>query len=140
MQNPITPHHHQRWTQPNAVAIYMSSKKDGLVRRVEADMKIHHIYPTNRKPIACLLHGIMTDVGENVVLHSNQINAFLLSLSLLHLQCTLQCSLSLEQLRQLPWVARHLRLLIVYMPACTLVCLLICAFNMNVLNIRIRLL
>lgn len=56
----------------------MYSKKDGLVRRVEADMKIYLSYSTNRKPIACLLYDIMTDVGANVALHSNQINAFLL--------------------------------------------------------------
>jgi len=78
MQNPITPYHHQRSTQPDAVAIYMYSKKDGLVRWVEADMKIYLSYSTNRKPIACLLHDTKTDVRANVALHSNLINAFLL--------------------------------------------------------------
>ena len=49
MQNPITPYHHQPQTEPDAVAIYMRAKKDGLVRRLEADKKIHLSYSINRK-------------------------------------------------------------------------------------------
>lgn len=41
----------------------MYSKKDGLGRGVEADVKIYLSYSSNRKPIACLLYDIMTDVG-----------------------------------------------------------------------------
>lgn len=40
----------------------MYSKKDGLVQGLEADTKIYLSYSTNRKPIASLLHDIMTDV------------------------------------------------------------------------------
>lgn len=58
-----------------AVAI---SKKDGWAQRVEADMKIYLRYSINRKPIACLLHDIMTDVGAKVAPHSNQIDGALL--------------------------------------------------------------
>lgn len=71
--NPITPYHYQ--TQADAVAICMDSKKDGLLRGAEADMKIYLSYSTNRKPIACLLRDIMTDARANVALHFNQIDA-----------------------------------------------------------------
>lgn len=103
-----------------AVAI---SEKDGSVRRVEADMKIYLSYSINRKPIACLLHDIMTDVGANVALHSNQIDFSLYATVAVIVPLVLHSNVSFE-----PWVASAAAL------GCSHLCLLIvcarlaCAF------------
>lgn len=51
-------------TQPQSFA-----KKDGLLLRAAADVKIHLSYSTKRGPIACLRRAIMTDVAVKVTPH-----------------------------------------------------------------------
>lgn len=88
-------------------------------------MKIYLSYSINRKPIACLLHDIMTDVGPNAALHSNQINAF-------HLYDTATVILALN-VCLVPCAAAsgcaHLYLFIVYLLIRPFVPQMICQFK-----------
>lgn len=120
----------------------MYSKKDGSVRRVEADVKIYLSYSTNRKPIACLLHDIMTDVRANAALHSNQIDAF----SGYAIVAVVLALVTHVNARSESWVASAAASGCAHICVCspcacwrTFVCQLICAFGANALRMWIRL-
>lgn len=71
---------HNPWLhmqKSNQVLSPSVTDKDGLAPWLEADISIYLSYSINRKPIACLLCNIKTDVGSNMTLHHNQIDAFL---------------------------------------------------------------
>lgn len=123
-----------------AVAI---SKKDGLAHRAEADVKIYLSYSINRKPIACLLRDIMTDVAAKVTLHFNQIDVSLRPAGtvivplIMHSKSafgTLSCSGScLELFTSVSFhcgrAGKHV---------CRLICQLMCTLSVKVMYVRAR--
>lgn len=107
-------------------------KKDGWVRQVEADMKIYLSYSINRKPIACLLQDIMTDVRANASLHFYSMNISLYASVVSIVELITHSNAYCE-----PWVAAataaalgsHLCLHCVHNDK--YVCQFICRFNLN---------